>query len=259
VATLHVRNVPDALYEALRSRAHLRGRSIANEAITILGENVARGIVHGRPLRFHSGTMVKTPEPRERLSEPSSRALAAASYEAHALGHDAVDTEHVLLALLSESSVVAALQALAVDAKDVREAVERHVERGDSAGPGPRPFAPGAKRVLELALRESLAAGAGIVVPECVLIGLVADDEGLAGRVLRELGIEVAELRRAVLATAPAPAGVPSAWEYRAVALTGSAEAWTEQLNELADDGWQLFELVGEAGEQRAVFRRPRQ
>ena len=257
MATLHVRNVPDALYEALRARAQARGRSIANEAIAILGENVARGVVHGRPLRFHPGTMAKTPEPRERLSEPSSRALAAASYEAHALGHRAVDTEHVLLALLGESSVAAWLGALDVDAKDVREAVERHVERGEDAGPGPRPFAPGAKRVLELALREALAAGAGIVEPECVLIGLVAEEEGVAGRVLGELGVDEAKLRGVVLANPRARAG-GSAWEYRAVALVGSAEEWTERLNALAEDGWQLYELGREADEQRAVFRRPR-
>jgi ATP-dependent Clp protease ATP-binding subunit ClpA len=255
VATLHVRNVPEALYEALRARSQLRGRSIGNEAIAILAENVARGVVHGGPLR---GTMARTPEPRERLSEPSARVLAAASYEAHALGHDAVDTEHVLLALLGEASVVAPLQALGVDAEGVREAVERHVERGQSVEAGPRPFAPGAKRVLELALRESLAAGHGIVAPECILIGLVADDEGLGGRVLRELGVDVERLRGAVPASPASAPGRESAWKYRAVALTGSAEAWSEQLNALAEEGWELFELTSEAGEHRAVFRRPR-
>jgi hypothetical protein len=132
------------------------------------------------------------------------------------------------------------------------------VERGESVEPGPRPFATGAKRVLELALRESLAGGTGIVDPHCVLIGLVVDEEGVAGRVLRELGADVAKLRGAVLASPAPPVGSESAWEYRAVALAGSADEWTEQLNGLADEGWQLFELAAEGAEQRAVFRRAR-
>jgi antitoxin FitA len=36
VATLHVRNVPDELYETLRARAEREGRSINAEAIALL-------------------------------------------------------------------------------------------------------------------------------------------------------------------------------------------------------------------------------
>ena len=46
-------------------------------------------------------------------------------------------------------------------------------------------------------------------------------------------------------------------WEYEAVALTGSAENWAASLNRLAGEGWELVSIVGEAGEPRAVFRRP--
>jgi len=40
MATLYVENVPDALYEALRSRARSRRKSIAAEVLTLLGESV---------------------------------------------------------------------------------------------------------------------------------------------------------------------------------------------------------------------------
>jgi plasmid stability protein len=36
MATLHVRNVPDELYQALRARADREGRSISSETIAIL-------------------------------------------------------------------------------------------------------------------------------------------------------------------------------------------------------------------------------
>ena len=257
MATLHVRNVPDALYEALRARAQLRGRSIGNEAIAILAENVARGVVAGTPQSFHvSGTLAREREPRERLSEPSARVLAAASYEAHALGHDAVDTEHVLLALLGEGSVAPSLQALGVDPRDLRQAVEGNDERGESSGPGPRPFAPGAKRVLERALRDALSLGEGVIGAEHILLALAADEEGVAGSVLREFGADVGTLRAARASAVTPVFEHEHASEYCAVALTGSADRWTEQLNTRAREGWQLLEVVSDAGEPRAVFRR---
>jgi len=40
MATLYVENVPDELYEALRSRAKQNRKSIAGEVISLLEENV---------------------------------------------------------------------------------------------------------------------------------------------------------------------------------------------------------------------------
>ena len=40
MATLYVENIPDDLYEALRSRAKARRRSIAAEVLALLEENV---------------------------------------------------------------------------------------------------------------------------------------------------------------------------------------------------------------------------
>jgi ATP-dependent Clp protease ATP-binding subunit ClpA len=197
--------------------------------------------------------------PRQRLSEPSGRALAAASYEAHALGHDRVETEHILLALLGESSVVTALESAGVSPEQVRETVERHVERGSSVEAGAREFSAGAKRILELALRESLAGGEGVIGPEHILLALAADEEEIAGRVLRELGLELERLRGAAIVSGSRHQAVFGLGEeYCAVTLTGDAESWTNQLNSLAQAGWHLFEIVSETGEQRALFRRPK-
>lgn len=38
MATLHVRNVPDDLYERLRARAKLEGRSLSAEVVQLLGQ-----------------------------------------------------------------------------------------------------------------------------------------------------------------------------------------------------------------------------
>ena len=223
--------------------------------IAILAENVARNVV-GRP-PFPKRSLTRSRSPRERLSEPSGRVLAAASYEAHALGHSRVQSEHILLALVGEPSVLTALETAGVSGEQVRDAVERHVEAGSSVAPGPRPFSADAKRILELALRESLSGGEGVVGPEHILVALAADERGTAGRVLRELGVDLETLRGASIVSAvrvQAYAGVME--EYCAVTLTGSAHEWTDQLNGRSREGWLLVEIVSEAGEQRALFRR---
>jgi Clp amino terminal domain, pathogenicity island component/Antitoxin FitA-like, ribbon-helix-helix len=258
VATLHVRNVPEALYEALRARAQGLGRSIGNEAIAILAENVAR-LPHGSvPLGAGMRPLAPAP-PRERVSEPAARVLAAASREAHALGHDSVETEHVLLALLGEGSVAASLEAAGISTDDVREAIAGQLARGESVEPGARPFGPGAKRLLERALRESLAEGEGVIAPEHLLLAVAGDDRALAGEVLRELGANPEQLRGESILRSARAAGPGPGNEYRAIALTGSADEWTEQLNGQAEAGWRLLEIVVEAGEHRAVFTRPRE
>jgi ATP-dependent Clp protease ATP-binding subunit ClpC len=185
--------------------------------------------------------------------------LAAASYEAHALGHSRIETEHILLALLGEAAVATALDTWGVSPEQVREAVERHVEAGTNVEPGPRPFGAGAKRALELALRESLSRGEGVIGPEHILVALGAAEEGTtAGRVLSELGIDLDSLRGASILSGVRVQAGSGGEEYCAVTLTGSAQEWTDQLNARAGDGWQLVEIVSEAGEQRALFRRPK-
>nr|BAL57940.1 hypothetical protein HGMM_F53C10C14 [uncultured Acetothermia bacterium]BAL58554.1 hypothetical conserved protein [Candidatus Acetothermum autotrophicum] len=42
MATLHVRNVPDRLYEALKARAQADGRSLSAEVLTILERALKR-------------------------------------------------------------------------------------------------------------------------------------------------------------------------------------------------------------------------
>jgi ATP-dependent Clp protease ATP-binding subunit ClpC len=220
---------------------------------------VARNVAQQLPPRKR--LVEKSRAPRERLSERSGRVLAAASYEAHALGHARVESEHILLALLGEPSVVTVLDTWSISPEQVRDAVEHHVEPGKNVEPGPRPFGAGAKRILELALRESLSVGEGVIGPEHILLALAADEEGTtAGRILGELGVDLDNLRRAsILSGVRVQAGIGGTEEYCAVTLTGSAHEWTDQLNARAGEGWQLVEIVSEAGEQRALFRRSRQ
>ena len=61
------------------------------------------------------------------------------------------------------------------------------------------PFTPRAKKVLELSLREALALGHRAVRPEHLLLGLVREGEGVASRILLDLGADAETIRSRLL------------------------------------------------------------
>jgi ATP-dependent Clp protease ATP-binding subunit ClpA len=110
-----------------------------------------------------------------------------------------------------------ALRAIGIDLDTVRAKVEESfgpgaldlVDRrrgrrsrrcGGPGGPGEIPFTPRSKKVLELALRQALKLRHSHVGSEHVLLGLVAEGEGLAAEVLVALGASPLEVRQRVLA-----------------------------------------------------------
>jgi ATP-dependent Clp protease ATP-binding subunit ClpA len=58
-------------------------------------------------------------------------------------------------------------------------------------------FAPRAKKVLELSLREALRLKHKHIGTEHILLGLIREGEGLAAKILTEAGVDLADLRRA--------------------------------------------------------------
>jgi ATP-dependent Clp protease ATP-binding subunit ClpC len=263
VATLHVRNVPDQLYETLRATAELEGRSIGAQAVALLQQGLKADVAVRQKLRRRLGAGPS-------FVRDARRAVVLAQEEVRTLGHAEVGTEHLLLGLLRPGAKVAAALSKPPLVIDVDEVRRRVVElRPPAAEPptGQIPFTPGAKKALEQALREALALKDRHIGPEHVLLGIAAVEEDPGARILADLGADLDTLRAALVLslasgkpyiTAARPPFVePDAeWSYRAVALTGSAEDWTACLNELAADGWELVSIVGEAGEPRAVFRR---
>jgi plasmid stability protein len=259
VATLHVRNVPDTLYERLRRRADANGRSIGGEAVAILEEQLAVERVvraSGAPALFF-GRRRRSPGlgPFERFSPRGSKVMVYAQEEARALRHAYVGTEHLLLGLLRDEAGIAAraLRAVGIEHRDVRKRVEEIVGVGDKEPPAQLAFVPRAKKVLELALRESLALGHDVIDGEHLVLAIEAEGEGVAAQVIVELCRGPGTVREAVLRLL---AEAPSEDPYRVLRLTGSADQWTEQLNEAAADGWELVETVAAGPDRRAILRR---
>jgi ATP-dependent Clp protease ATP-binding subunit ClpA len=121
----------------------------------------------------------------ERFTEHARQVVILAQEEARTLRHNYIGTEHLLLGLLREGGAAAgALDGFDVTLEEVQAQVARIVGQGDEVATGQIPFTPRAKKVLELSLREALRKGNDDIGPEHILLGLVAEGEGVAARIL---------------------------------------------------------------------------
>ncbi len=137
----------------------------------------------------------------ERFTEKAIKVIMLSQEEARFLGHNFVGTEQLLLGLLKEGSGVAAkvLKSMGVNFKDARMEVEKIISRGFGSTAVEIPFTPRAKRVLELSLEEARQLGHNYIGTEHLLLGLSQDGEGVAARVLENLGVELSEIRTQVI------------------------------------------------------------
>jgi tetratricopeptide (TPR) repeat protein len=136
----------------------------------------------------------------ERYDNQARRWVSLCHEEARALDHDYIGTEHLLLALVRERDFtgVVILQDLGVSPDVVQHRAKELAGKGSGSPSGRIPFAPRAKKVLELALREALALGHDHVGTEHILLGLICEEEGATARVLASLGADLSRARRAV-------------------------------------------------------------
>jgi ATP-dependent Clp protease ATP-binding subunit ClpC len=146
----------------------------------------------------------------ERFTESARQVMINAQEVAREFGHARVEPEHELLGLLADpdSDASRALGSLGVTADRARERVVEIVPLGAQRTGSVIPFTPGAKKVLELALREALALGHPHIAPGHLLLGLAHDRDGVAMQVLVSLGADQTAVRDAVAPLLP-KAGPP--------------------------------------------------
>jgi tRNA A-37 threonylcarbamoyl transferase component Bud32 len=123
--------------------------------------------------------------------------LSLAQEEAQRLQHHSISTEHLLLGLVREGEGVAAkvLSNLGVNLTKVRSTIELMIGRGDGMVLGEIGLAPGAKKVIELAVDEARRLNHHYIGTEHLLIGLVREGEGIAAGVLESLGVTLEKVR----------------------------------------------------------------
>jgi ATP-dependent Clp protease ATP-binding subunit ClpC len=135
----------------------------------------------------------------EKFTERGRRVIIYAKEEAEKRQNDYLGTEHLLLAILREedSLPVLIMKKMGVSVDELRLEIERNLPTGSNVLTfGDIPFTPRAKKVLELAVEEARLLGHSYIGSEHLLIGIIREDEGIAGKILRSLGANLLSSRQ---------------------------------------------------------------
>jgi ATP-dependent Clp protease ATP-binding subunit ClpC len=188
----------------------------------------------------------------QRFTERTRRVIFFAQEEAARLGENYVGTEHLLLGLVRENDSVAAriLERLGVNLGRVRQEIERQVARGDGRLGQEMQLTPRAKRVIDLAYEEARQLNNNYIGTEHLLLGLVRESEGIAGRVLARLGVDLERTRREVMALQDGEAAMTPRTRSR----TPTLDEFGRDLTELAQND-KLDPCVGRNAEIERIIQ----
>jgi len=194
-----------------------------------------------------------------RFTERARKVIVYAKEEARRFNHDYIGTEHLLLGLIREGEGVAAavLQKLGLDLETIRLEVEKLVQAGPATQVvGDIPFTPRSKKALELSAEEARALGHNYIGTEHLLLGLVKEGEGMAYRVLLNLGLDLGKLRNEVMELLGS--GIPGyGTQQQETVKTGKTpaiDAYGRNLNKLAREG-KLDPVIGRKNEIERVIQ----
>ena len=136
----------------------------------------------------------------DRFTEKAMRVILLSQEEARHLGHSFVGTEQILLGLIREETGIAAkvLKSMGVSLRATRAEVEKVIGRGSGFVGGEIPFTPRSRRILELSLEAARSFNHEYIDTEHLLLGLSRDGEGVAARVLENLGVDLEAIRTQV-------------------------------------------------------------
>jgi ATP-dependent Clp protease ATP-binding subunit ClpC len=191
----------------------------------------------------------------ERFTEKAIKVIMLAQEESRRLGHNFVGTEQILLGLIGEGTGVGpkALKALGVTLKDARVEVEKIIGRGSGFVAVEIPFTPRAKRVLELSLEEARQLGHNYIGTEHLLLGLIREGEGVASRVLENLGVDSSKLRGQIIRLLGENSEI-STGNTATRSKTPTLEEFGTNLTQKATEG-RLDPVVGRAKEIERVIQ----
>ncbi len=160
----------------------------------------ALGVTRQAAQQRHGGIMRRLVKTRGRHSPPIARfgpdarqAVVEAQNSARTLGSDHVDPEHLLIGILRSTPTTPAAQVLGergLGADLVEKQIMSTVDPGAGATTGRIPFAPAAKKVLELSLREARALRDTRIESTHLLLALLRERKGVAAQLLARYGVD---------------------------------------------------------------------
>ena len=189
-----------------------------------------------------------------RFTERAQKVLTLAHEEAVRLGHPGVGTEHILLGLVKEGEGIAAKALLSLGLST--EKIQREVEKIIGQGPGNTTgttYTPRAKKVIELSMDEARKLGHNYIGTEHILLGLIREGEGIAARVLSNLGVSLSKARQQVLQLLGSDTTETSSDSTQS-ASTPTLDSLARDLTALARDS-KLDPVIGRANEIERVIQ----
>jgi ATP-dependent Clp protease ATP-binding subunit ClpC len=197
-------------------RCGIRIRHLGATYVTLMhvAPEFAEACRDHRRSKLVKGRSTAPPRPREEhreepgpdvpLAEEARQALAVAAEEARGLGHDYLGTKHLLVGLrVSPTPAAKALQALGIDAEQIRQACRAATPQSPELLPGREvPATPAVRRALARAATEAHALNHATVRAGHLLLGVLREPENEAVQILLDLGITPEEAgRRTAAAT----------------------------------------------------------
>ncbi|SMG59153.1 ATP-dependent protease ATP-binding subunit ClpC [Paenibacillus aquistagni] len=190
-----------------------------------------------------------------RFTERAQKVLALAQEEAVRLGHNNIGTEHILLGLIREGEGIAAkaLIALGLSLEKIQDEVESLIGRGQEQ-PTNIAYTPRAKKVIELSMDEARKLGHTYVGTEHILLGLIREGEGVAARVLNNLGVSLNKARQQVLQLLGSSEAVSSHHGTSQNVSTPTLDSLARDLTAIAKEG-NLDPVIGRSKEIERVIQ----
>lgn len=202
----------------------------------------------------------------DNLFTPSAKNVLAISQEqAKRFKHQAVGTEHLLLALAIEKNGIAykVFQQFSVTETDIVEEIERFTGYGTLKNIGANdylPYSPKAKEVLATAGDEAKRLGAAKIGTEHLLLALLSDENILSSRILISLDMDLAQTRKVILrklgVSASAQIRQNQAQTRRGAKPQGTPtlDSVARNMSQMAQDG-QIDPVIGREKEVKRVIQ----
>ncbi len=198
-----------------------------------------------------------TPLPREReatnieefISENTKEIIQQAAETAVKFGRREVDTEHLLYALADSDVVQEIFKQFKLKNEDIKGYIEANAPKGDQKSTDDEKIevtvSPRVKQVLEQAFASSKQLGHSYIGPEHLLIGLLQEDEGMAGDILRKYGLTPENLRQKIVKVVGKGA---EEGRVETQSTTPQLDKYSRDLSELARQG-KLDPVIGRSKE----------
>jgi len=189
----------------------------------------------------------------ERFTDKGRKIIILAREEAERHQNDYLGTEHLVLAILRESDGIALMiiKKMGLSSEQIRLEIERNLPGGGTTMTfGEIPFSPRVKKVIEYGVEEARLLGHNHIGSEHLLLGLLREEEGIGGKILRSLGANLLTARQLTVTflrkSAPR--------ERDRKSNTPALDEFGRDLTQLAQEG-QLDPVIGRTDEIERVLQ----